>query len=341
MKLSIVIVPFLIFIMPALLPGDQEISPLPRLDNASSVNMTLYKLGDDPGWYPDLSLKKATSDIGRQIFHDGFAVTKQGGKTRKQSKHFVCTSCHNVVKEDPDLTVSDPQARLDYSIEKGIPFLQGTSLYGAVSRRTFYNGDYELKYGDLVEAARNDLRGAIQLCAVECAQGRELKEWELESILKYLWTIDLKIGDLQLSEDEKAQIEVLVDDNPQEAARLIKSKYLTGSPATFMKPDKEREEYNKMRADISNGRNIYVQSCLHCHEKGRYSYFSLDTTAMTMRHLQRKADTYKDHSIYQAVRYGIYSTTGRRSYMPQYPMEKLSAEQLMDLRGYVDYMASK
>jgi mono/diheme cytochrome c family protein len=313
----------------------------PKLKDNSKVSQVLFKLGDDPGWYPDYKIKNASSKAGEEIFTKGFATKPKGGSTKIQSKHFVCTSCHNIEREDPDLTVSDPQARLDYTMEKGIPFLQGTSLYGAVSRRTFYNDDYVLKYGELVEPARNDLRGAIQLCAVECAQGRELNEWELESILMYLWTIDLTIGDLGLTNDEKAKIEELLIDEPESAASLIKSKYLLGSPATFVKPDKERDEYNKMVADVANGENIYLNSCLHCHENGRYSYFALDTSKLSMKFLQRKSTTYTDHSIYQAVRYGIYSTSGRRSYMPQYPLEKMSEEQLLDLRGYIDYKASE
>ena len=93
----------------------------------------------------------------------------------KQSKHFVCTSCHNIQKEDPDLSIADPQARLEYARDMELPYLPGTTLYGAVNRTSFYNGDYEKKYGDLVKPARNNLREAIQLCAVECSQGRALR----------------------------------------------------------------------------------------------------------------------------------------------------------------------
>lgn len=338
MKLRIAVVPLIILIFPALFPS-KEVAP-PRLKDSSSVSSILFKLGDDPGWYPDLSVSNSSAEKGEELFHTGFSSKSNGRKTTKQSKHFNCTSCHNVVREDPDLLISDPQARLDYVDEKGIPFLQGTTLYGAVSRRTFYNDDYELKYGDLVKPARHDLRGAIQLCAVECAQGRELDNWELESILKYLWKIDLKIKDLDLTNIEKAEIEEMIQNDQVQAIEMIKSKYLSSSPATFANPNKERSYYNTKLADVANGEKIFRTSCMHCHENGRYSYFSLDTTQITMKHLQRKATTYKDHSIYQAVRYGIYSTNGRRSYMPQYPLEKMSEKQLADLRGYIDYVAN-
>ena len=116
-------------------------------------------------------LDKVSAELGENIVLRG-ASKGTLGKVKLQSKHFLCTSCHNVQKEDPDLKISDPQARLLYAKEKGIPFLQATTLYGAVNRSSFYNDDYEKKYGDLVKPTRNNLREAIQLCAVECSQGR-------------------------------------------------------------------------------------------------------------------------------------------------------------------------
>ncbi len=336
--MRLLIFPLLILIIPSIWESAPK---YPKLKDNDSVGKILYQLGDDPGWYPVKTLKKSTAAIGKELFHTGFAKSTDGKKGRKQSKHFVCTSCHNIQREDSDLTVSDPQGRLDYTMKAGIPFLQGTTMYGAVSRRTFYNDDYSLKYGNLVDAARNDLRGAIQLCAVECAQGRQLKTWELESILKYLWTIDLKVKDLQLTNQEKVNLELQMNQNPEAAIATIQSRYMTGSPATFVKPENERKTYDRKMADINNGENIFLNSCMHCHENGRYSFFELDTSKVTMKYLQQKANKYTDHSIYQAVRYGIYSTSGRKSYMPQYPLEKMSEEQLLDLRGYIEYMADR
>ncbi len=331
MKLRFYILPLAILVLP-FLNVEEEF----EVKDDYSVAKVLEKLGDKSGWYPDAKYEGASSTVGRDLVHSGFATNAKGKEQRKQSKHFVCTSCHNVDREDPDLTVSDPEARMDYILANDLPFLQGTTLYGAVSRRYFYNDDYVKKYGDLVEAARNDLRGAIQLCAIECAQGRPLKDWELESVLMYLWTIDLKIKDLDLNDEEKEFIEASFEDgNTVEAVELIRSKYLNGSPATFTTPDNERATFNTMDTDSNEGRNVYIQSCLHCHENQRYSYFNLDTSKVTMKYLKSKMETYKDHSIYQAVRYGIHSVSGRRSYMPHYPLEKMSKQQLADLRAYI------
>ena len=217
--------------------------PLVEVDEVSSVARVLENLGEAVPNKINPAINGVSAERGKELVLYGVTSKPNGGKTKKQSKHFVCTSCHNIQREDPNLAISDPQARLEYVQKNGMPFLQGTTLYGAVNRTTFYNGDYEKKYGDLVKLARNSIREAIQLCAVECAQGRRLKDWELESILAYLWTIDLKMGDLELEEDLYDNITKNVDGKQQksEMAQKIKSAYLAGSPATFVEPPKDRK----------------------------------------------------------------------------------------------------
>ena len=196
---------FIVFILAAFSPKPIESAEL--INKKSKVASTLKKLGAETvTHYPDLSVKGASSIVGENLVLNGFSQTPTGKTQPKQSKHFVCTSCHNIEKEDPDLSIADPQARLIYTAQNGLPFLQGTTLYGAVNRTSFYNGDYDKKYGDLVKPARNNIREAIQLCAVECAQGRKLKPWELESVLAYLWTLELRLSDLNLSDEELGSI---------------------------------------------------------------------------------------------------------------------------------------
>ena len=108
-----------------------------------SVITVLEELGADySAKRPNMSIPGVSAEVGRSIIEDGFAPKPNGGNTGQQSKHFVCTSCHNTQREDPDLTVSDPEARLFYTSERDMPFLQATTLYGAVNRDTYYNGDY-------------------------------------------------------------------------------------------------------------------------------------------------------------------------------------------------------
>lgn len=305
----------------------------------SKVLMILGEEGRDN--FPNTKEFGVSASRGEALIREGFSTKPGGGKTRMQSKHFVCTSCHNLEKEDPDLTVSDPQARLDYTSEKGLPFLQGTTLYGAVNRETYYNDDYYKKYGDLVTPARNDIRGAIQLCAVECAQGRALSDWELESILAYLWTIDLKLSDLSLTSEQLDKVYMAIEGEGDQAAvvELLKSRYLKGSPAHFGTAHDSKSNNKEQTGNVDNGKKIYENSCLYCHQDRRYSYLQLDDEKLTFKHLSKKADGYGSHSLYQVSRYGVYSRSGKRSYMPQYPLEKMSDQQLSDLRAYIDYRA--
>lgn len=313
-------------------------------DSTQTVNSLLLELGDTELPHQlDYSIEGVSSKRGEQIIKYGFTVNYKGNKVKKQSKHFVCTSCHNLKKEDPDLSVSDPEDRLRYAIENDLPFLQGTSLYGAVNRTSFYNGDYYKKYGDLVYDARSDIRNAIQLCATECAQGRALDDWEIESILSYLYDIDLKVDDLAINAIERDFIETALNDDgsKEEAIELIKSKYLAGSPATFVDPPVNRKKLTFENPDLQMGKMIYEKSCLYCHENGKYSFLTLDNTKLTFAHLSKKANGYKRHSMYQVIRYGVPSYVMKKSYMPHYTAEKMSENQLNNLRAYIDYMANR
>lgn len=308
---------------------------------SDKVSNVLEKLGVENPNRIDRDILGFSAKAGKEIFHNGFTINANGKEGKEQSKHFVCTSCHNTVREDPDLTVADPEARLNYAMDKNIPFLQGTTVHGIVNRTAFYNGDYYKKYGDLVYEARNDIRNAIQLCATECAQGRALDDWELESILAYMWELELEMSDLEMSEVEYNFVNKALngDAEKEQAAEIIQSKFLAASPATFIPPPAERKKVNFDEADLEEGRNVFVKSCLHCHENQRYSYFMLDESKMTFGHLKRKAKGYGSHSIYQVIRYGVPTYLGKKSYMPHYPVEKMSEKQLNNLRAYIEYKA--
>lgn len=322
--------------------GSSE-KPTFLFDDNTPVAEVLEQLGDSPQPHkPDMSIAGVSVENGRSIIFDGISKDPSGKTMPRQSKHFVCTSCHNMVKEDPDLSVSDPQARLEYAAANNLPFLQGTTLYGVVNRTSFYNGDYDKKYGDLVKSARNNLRGAIDLCAVECSQGRTLEKWEMESILAYLWTIDLKLNDLNLSQDEYVVVQAGMREGGKKniattgAIDILKSKYLQASPATFLTPPDDRTKGYDFKGDPNNGSIIYHHSCLHCHDKGRYALFSLDDSKYSFKFLNRHKDRYTPFSLYQVGRYGTYPLNGKKSYMPHYTKEKMSDQQMEDLRAYIE-----
>lgn len=306
------------------------------------VTEVLQELGEDPMPHlPDFSIPGVSADAGRRLVLEGIGSKKNGDSKGRQSKHFVCTSCHNVERDEPDLSLVQPEMKLKYVKEKGLPFLQGTALYGVVNRSSFYNGDYDKKYGDLVMKARHDLREAIQLCATECAQGRALEAWEMESVLAYLWTIDLKMGDLNLTGKEQDRItQALRLKKPDpETAAMIHDHYLEASPATFVIPPEDRTAGYAPEGNPENGQLIYELSCLHCHAEKRYSFFELDDTKMSFQFLKNHFPRYTRYSVYQVARYGTSPLNGKRAYMPHYPVEKMSNQQMEDLRAYIEQMA--
>lgn len=316
----------------------------PVFNEEKPVAEVLEELGDEPLPHQvDFSIPGVSVDAGRRLVLEGVGSKKSGKADGRQSKHFVCTSCHNVEREDPDLSQADPEARLTYVQAKGMPFLQGSALYGVVNRTSFYNGDYDKKYGDLVLDARNDLRGAIQLCATECAQGRSLEDWELESVLAYLWTIDLKLGDLNLTGKDQSQIEraLRLKKPDSTATALIKEHYLQASPATFVTPPEDRKLGYEAEGNAENGRLIYELSCLHCHQRQRYSFFELDNSDMSFDFLLKHLPRYTRYSAYQVMRYGTSPLNGKRAYMPHYPLEKMSNRQVEDLRAYIEQRAAE
>jgi len=320
-------------------------APEYTLTDDTNLTQVLAQLGaEDHPFKPDTTVPGVSVARGEALVHTGFAEGPNGKRASKQSANFVCTSCHNTEREDPDLRVADPEARLDYTVKQGLPFLQGTTLYGAINRRRFYNGDYQKKYGELVFAARENLREAIQLCATECAQGRALDDWELESIVAYMWTIGLKMDDLDLSGKDKKTIEdALAGKGNQAAARkTLQSYYLDYSPATFVKPPENRSKgYEDVEGRPERGEMIYQSSCLHCHENARYAFFRLDDSKNTFQYLKKHMDRYTRYSLYQVSRYGTSPMPGKRTYMPNYTKEKLTNQQLEDLRAYIEAKAAE
>ncbi len=304
------------------------------------VTAVLAALGEPPPPHRPRDLPGASVEKGRRLVL-GADPAGRGGQV---SKHFLCTACHNVERDEPTLRFDDPQARLAYVAQRGLPFLPGSALYGVVNRTLYYNGDYEKKYGALVATARHDLRQAIQLCATECSQGRPLDEAEMESVLAYLWTIGLKMDDLGLTAAERRQVEAaLAGTGDRDAAiRLIRSRYAAGAPATFVSPPDDRREGYVTDAppDPGNGRLLYELSCLHCHEDRQFAFFRLDDSRFTHRYLEKHLPRYTRYSLYQVLRWGTSPVPGKPSYMPNYTREKMTDAMVEDLRAYIEARAN-
>ncbi len=313
---------------------------LPVVDAETPVHEVLRSLGaPQRADVTPRPVDGASAELGARLVLEGLRA--QGGQ---QSAHFKCTSCHNVVREDPVLTGYDPEARLNYAKANGLSFLPGTTLWGAVNRESYYNGDYEKKYGDLVMNARKDLRGAIQLCAVECAQGKPLSEVEMESVVIYLHTIGLKLGDLPAGSPTADRINDAIPRGDQaELIEEIKAGYSLASPATFVLPPTDRRAGYPIagEADPTNGRLVYELACLHCHADQRYSFFNLSETEDDYAFMAQHFPRYTRYSTYQVSRYGTSPIPGKRAYMPHYTAERMTDRQIEDLRAFFEAGASK
>jgi hypothetical protein len=304
-------------------------------DDNTSVWEVLNKLGKNDA--PDLKkIEGASVEKGRDLVHKGYTIGPDGKKTSPISKFFVCTTCHNTKKEFEVLTETSPEKRLEYAINNNLPFLQASTFYGIVNRSSFYNDDYQIKYADEpgIKESAKDLRSAINFCAQECSQGRSLKDWEIESILAYFWTMQYQLRDLKLSQAEMEMLEKGTKDNSLKPStlKMVESKYPSYVPAHFLKipkfekvDDSESNDVNR----IAQGKAIFNHACLHCHLNKKYSFFDLEDNKLTLKSMESATRTENYiFSMYYLVREGLDPRMGHRSYMPAFTAENMCSEQL-------------
>ncbi len=306
----------------------------------SSVAKILYSLGMNPPEHYRKKLDPEKVRMGKELVTTGRTTNPNGMKSKYISNYFVCTDCHNQKREDPILYESNPEARLDYVRKTNQPFLQTTTFWGIVNRETWYNGDYEKKYGELVIPARTSLAEATQLCAKECSSGRYLKDWELEAIIQYYWTLELKLGDLEMSDKEMRKLNMLShsENSRHELIDFLRGKFMTASPATFVEmPTSLKEGYpERATANAQRGEQLYESSCMSCHRAHGPSLLILDKDKFTMKRFRRHLKRYDDFNLYQITRHGTYAEHGHQQYMPRYTAERLSNQQVEDLRAYIE-----
>ena len=309
-------------------------SPETTWTNDTPISEVLKSLGET---MPDHAPKELNEELikrGRDLVFNGRAKGPDGKQSRYISKFYTCTSCHNPNREDPDLSSFDPEARLDYVASKEMKFLQGSTFYGIANRETWYNDDYVLKYGDLVKPAKESLAEATQLCAKVCSSGRYLEDWELEAILAYFWDNQIKLGDLNLTDEEKTKI-MSGEGDKKELIQLIKSKYEQKSPATFGESPKNYEEGYGLTGRPEKGKMIYELSCQACHQKNGVAGMALPSDKLTFQKFKRNLSKKTDYNLYDIVRHGTYAAEGKPRYMPLYTEEKMSNQQLEDLVAYI------
>jgi cytochrome c len=316
----------------------EDLVPPSKWDKDTPVADVLKAMGEDYPKHRPADMTPELAQKGKELFYTGTTVGENGSNVRLQSRHFTCNNCHNTSKEDPDLRVSDPEARLDYVLKNRMAFLPATTLYGTVNKSSWYNDDYLRKYGDLVKPAYNSLEYAIHLCATVCSQGRDLTPWEMKAMLSYFWSMEYKLGDLSMTADDWKKLREAEGKgaNPK-MAEWLHTFYRSGSPATFLEaPEDKGKGYEISRApDAKRGRLIYDNSCLMCHdEQGPSNYLKLDNGDVSLSLFRTNLKTKGHLSLYEIVRHGTYADTGHRAYMPNFTAERMSNAQVEDLRAY-------
>lgn len=317
-------------------------SPVDGWNKDTPVAEVLQYLGDPA---PLHAMKPTPEQIkmGEELVKLGRTTKAGGGKSKYISKYNNCTHCHNLEQEDPDLRLSNPDTRLDYVIKNDRKFLQGTTFHGIVNRESWYNDDYVLKYGDLVKPANKSLREAIQLCCKECSSGRYAEQWEEDAILAYYWSLQLKMGELDFTEDNWAQLkrEANSKDRHEFLRNGIKTFYKLKSPADFVDPPHDRDKGYGHAGNAVNGKKVWDNSCKTCHKTAGISQMVLDDSKMTARKFTRNIDREKDWSLYQIVRHGTHAEPGHRQYMPLYTLDRMSHQQVEDVRAYLEQRATE
>ncbi len=308
-------------------------------ENRWSSKTPLYQILEAFGeTLPDHARNNAdetTIKRGYDLIHYGRTIGPNGKKSKYISKFYACTSCHNQQREDPHLVNLDPQKRLEYALANDLKFLQGSTFYGIANRETWYNDDYYLKYGDLVQPAMNSLAKATQLCATVCSSGRLLLDWELEAILAYYWNNQLTLGDLALDELELTKVLKTPASERPEMIKMLKSKYSQKSPANFGKVPDDKSLGYSLKGDAENGKAIYRLSCLACHQKEGVAGMTLTPNQLTFRKFKKNLTKEGVYNIYDIVRIGTYTDQGKPRYMPHYTKDRMSNQQIEDLRSYI------
>lgn len=309
-------------------------------DPQTSVSSVLISLGEEaPEHYRGTENAEELSK-GKDLILLG-GPYNDGKLEYRLSQHFICTDCHNVLPESKFADDNDPNSRLEYAKENNQPYLPGSTLYGITNRTSWFNGDHEKKYGkELIDPARHNLINAIQLCSKECSVGRTLTPEEMESVLHFLNGIDLKMKDLNFSDEELAQISANGQTAEQKAEniKLIRSKFLQGYPATFEEAIPVSDRKLGVGGNLENGKYIYEKSCLHCHGEGKVTHKTIFGKGNDQKGFDWLVKYFKKSnggSVYWITRHGTSSSTRTPEYMPIYSKEKLSDSQVEDLAAYI------
>lgn len=290
-----------------------------------------------------LSRDMRAVENGRQLIEYGRLKNDIGTPI---STHYQCIDCHNAEADAVGLSVS-PDQRL-HALKGDMIMSQGSSFKGIVNREAWYNGIWGIKYGQYGEmfgVANQDLPKAVELCSSICSQGRMPSEQEREYMLAYFWSLELKLSDLDLSQQDFELLEMYrgkyqkaVEDQSEfktvlqgSAARFLKAKYEITAPAVHGNPVLNLEA----SGSAANGKLVYEKACRQCHgEQAVHIKMPAGKGISPIR------NAYQNGLLVHYIRNGtLRGSEDEFSYMPLFTQQRLSDGQIVDLAAYLRKLA--
>ena len=127
MKNSLIRISFLIIIVIGMLSLTNKFTKNAQLSDFQelSVQDVLIQLGAEKPLHYLETTNKDSVTMGYEIVHFGQLKDKSN---KRVSKFFVCTDCHNQVKEVEDLSNETASERLKYGMKNDLPFLPASTF---------------------------------------------------------------------------------------------------------------------------------------------------------------------------------------------------------------------
>lgn len=286
-------------------------------------------------------------DWGRQLVTTGQVRDPpvEPSPSEPLAEKYRCVHCHNLVREDEKLTVQDPERR-EKLIRLASPkepekrdgtvlsLTPGTTFWGVVNRERYYNGRYEryrkLPVADGRAMDPESLADAIQICCHYCSSGRFPAAWELDSLHAFLWSLELRLKDLDLPEkdaqDLLKQLQSEEEATVGQARQAIQKHYLRQSTADkHDEPERSKDagdfygDGTTYVGDAGRGRLVYRSACAGCHGGDLNP--------------QAGADLVANDRLFH--RYVWRGTERDGLYMPLFTQQRLSRQQAADIRVYL------
>ncbi len=252
---------------------------------------------------------------------------------------------------EPSRTAAQ-QAGLQKRDGSALSLTPGTTLWAAVNRESFYNGHYQRYHalkvcdftarrpgrrsgepsrtGDERKMNPQSLSDAIQVCCSYCSAGRFPEPWELDSLLAFLWTLELRLKDLGLPDkDAQALLEQLTGQDEvalTQARQTLRQHYLPKAVAERneepLRTKDNVDSYDdgtNYTGDARRGKLVYRSACAGCHGGNV--------------HAKAEADLVSSDKLFH--RYVWKGTQREGVYMPLFTQQRLSRQQAADIRAYL------